>query len=117
MASLLLFGAILATMANGYPDLVVSSIATGSPSFINSNEANVPLTVTIINLGDATSTRFKASVDVIDSSGRLVKPFTLPSSAERWYPWKTGLARGASYSFRGTLYVGVPGGHLSMDKG
>jgi hypothetical protein len=101
---------ILATSANGLPDLTVTAAATGTPSFINPSEANLPLTVTIKNQGDATGTRFKLSVDVVDSSGRFVKPFTVPGQADRWYPWKTGLARGATYSFRGTLYIGIPGG-------
>jgi hypothetical protein len=108
--SVLLFGTVLATSANGLPDLRVTAIATGAPSFINPSEVNLPLTVTIVNQGDATGTRFKLSVDVIDSSGRYVKPFTVPGQSDRWYPWKTGLARGATYSFRGTLYIGIPGG-------
>jgi len=56
-------------------DLTVTGTATGTPSFINPSEANLPLTFTISNLGDATGTRFKLSIDVIDSSGRFVKPF------------------------------------------
>lgn len=110
LAVILLFFMILAVSANGLPDLTVTGIATGAPSFINLSEANLPLTVTIQNIGDATGTRFKLSVDVIDSSGRFVKPFTVSGQSDRWYPWKTGLARGAAYSFRGTLYVGIPGG-------
>jgi hypothetical protein len=110
LAVILLYFMILAVSANGLPDLTVTGIATGAPSFISPSEANLPLTVTIQNTGDATGTRFKLSVDVIDSSGRFVKPFTVPGQSDRWYPWKTGLARGASYSFRGTLYVGIPGG-------
>lgn len=110
IAAMFLYTMILATAANGLPDLTVTQIATGAPSFINPSEANLPLTVTITNLGDATGTRFKLSVDVIDSSGRFVKPFTVPSSSDRWYPWKTGLARGETYSFRGTLYIGTPRG-------
>ena len=96
--------------AFAFPDLVVTGIATGAPAFISPSEANLPLTITITNTGDATSTRFKLSVEVIDPSGKFVKPFTAPASGDRWYPWKTGLARGASYSFRGTLYIGIPGG-------
>ena len=110
IAGMLLCIMILATSANGLPDLTVTGIATGSPAFINPSEANLPLTVTVRNAGDATGTRFKLSVDVIDSSGRFVKPFTVPASGDRWYPWKTGLARGESYSFRGSLYIGIPRG-------
>ena len=110
VAVMLLCIMILATSANGLPDLTVTGIATGSPAFINPSEANLPLTVTVRNAGDATGTRFKLSVDVIDSSGRFVKPFTVPASGDRWYPWKTGLARGESYSFRGSLYIGIPRG-------
>lgn len=110
MILLVLIVMTLATSANGLPDLTVTSVATGTPSFISPSEANLPLTVTIRNAGDNTGTRFKLSVDVIDSSGRFVKPFTIPASSDRWYPWKTGLARGASYSFRGTLYIGMSGG-------
>lgn len=108
--SILLFGTVLATSANGLPDLRVTGFAAGVPSFVNPSEANLPLTVTIANQGDSTSSRFKLSVDVITSSGRFVKPFTVPGQSDRWYPWKTGLARGVSYSFRGTLYIGIPGG-------
>lgn len=110
LAVILLYFTILAVSANGLPDLTVTGVATGAPSFIDPSEANLPLTVTIQNIGDAIGTRFKLSVDVIDSSGRFVKPFTAPGQSDRWYPWKTGLARGESYSFRGTLYVGKPGG-------
>jgi hypothetical protein len=110
LAAMVLYFIILAVSANGLPDLTVTGIATGAPSFISPSEANLPLTVTIQDIGDATGTRFKLSVDVIDSSGRFVKPFTIAGQSDRWYPWKTGLARGASYSFRGTLYVGIPGG-------
>lgn len=110
IAGMLLCVAILTATASGLPDLTVSGVATGAPSFITPSEANLPLTVTIQNLGDSTSTRFKLSVDVIDSSGRFVKPFTVPGQSDRWYPWKTGQARGASYSFRGTLYIGIPSG-------
>ncbi len=108
--SIVLLSTILATSANGLPDPRIGSIAAGTPSFVNPSEANLPLTVTIQNPGDTTNTRFKVSVDVIDSSGRFVKPFMVADSSDRWYPWKSGLARGASYSFRGTLYVGIPGG-------
>jgi len=101
---------VLAVSADALPDLTVTAAATGTPSFISSSEANLPLTVTIRNAGDSTGTRFKMSVDVIDSSGRFVKPFTVPGQTDRWYPWKTGLARGSSYSFRGTLYIGIEGG-------
>jgi len=108
--SMLIFSAVFPAATFALPDVVVTAIATGAPSFINASEANVPLTVTIMNIGDATSTRFKLSVDVIDSSGKYVKPFTVPGQSDRWYPRKTGLARGESYSFRGTLYIGIPRG-------
>lgn len=110
MASVFLCTTLFAFSAAAFPDLAVATIATGAPSFISASEANLPLTITITNHGDATALRFKLSVDVIDSSGRFVKPFTVPAQTDRWYPWKIGLARGASYSFRGTLYVGKPGG-------
>jgi hypothetical protein len=110
IVSILLYGTILALSVDGLPDLTVTGIAVGTPSFINPSEANLPLTVTIKNLGDTTSTRFKLSVDVIDSSGRFVKPFKVPGQADIWYPWKTGLARGATYSFSGSLYLGIPRG-------
>jgi|WetSurMetagenome_2_1015567.scaffolds.fasta_scaffold238665_1 hypothetical protein len=110
LVAILLYGTILAMSSNALPDLTVTGTATGAPSFINPSEANLPLTVTIQNLGDATGTRFKLSVDVIDSSGQFVKPFTVPGQGDRWYPWKTGLAREEQYSFRGTLYLGRPGG-------
>lgn len=110
LALIMLYGTVLVVSSTALPDLAVTGTATGTPSFISPSEANLPLTVTISNLGDATGTRFKLSVDVIDSSGRFVKPFTVPGQSDRWYPWKTGLARGAQYSFRGTLYLGIPGG-------
>ena len=117
IAVIILCLAILAASASGLPDLTVTAAATGTPSFISASEANLPLTVTISNQGDATGTRFKLSVDVIDGSGKFVKPFTVPGQADRWYPWKTGLARGATYSFRGTLYIGIPGGPSSPSTG
>jgi hypothetical protein len=107
---ILMSSAIFPVSTFALPDVVVTGIAVGSPSFISPSEANLPLTVTIMNQGDATATRFKLSVEVVDSSGKFVKPFTVPSSGDRWYPWKTGLARGATYSFRGTLYIGIPRG-------
>ena len=100
---------ILAMSSNALPDLTVTGTATGTPSFISSSEATLPLTVIISNLGNATGTRFKLSVDVIDSSGRFVKPFNVPGG-DRWCPWRAGLARGATHSFRSTLYIGLPGG-------
>ena len=106
MASLLLCFMMFPVSAAALPDLAVTGIATGAPSFISPSEANLPLTVTIINLGDATATRFKLSVEVIDSAGKFVKPFTLIGSPDRWYPWKMGMARGETHSFRGTLYIG-----------
>jgi hypothetical protein len=110
MFTVLLFCVFLPIYAFALPDLVVTGIATGTPAFISPSEANLPLTVTFTNLGDSTSTRFKLSVEVVDPSGKFVKPFTVPASADRWYPWKTGLPRGATYSFRGTVYLGIPGG-------
>jgi hypothetical protein len=110
IASLLLLVMIFPVSAYALPDLIVTGIAAGAPSFISSSEANLPLTVTIMNRGDATGVRFKLSVDVIDSAGRFVKPFTVLASGDRWYPWKTGLARGQTYNFRGTLYIGIPRG-------
>jgi hypothetical protein len=94
IAIVMLYITILAISANGLPDQTVTGIVAGAPSFISPGEANLPLTVTIMNPGDATGTRFKLSVDVIDSSGRFVKPFTVLGLGDRWYPWKTGLARG-----------------------
>ncbi len=55
---ILLYGTLMATSADALPDLTVTSIATGTPSFINPSEANIPLTVTISNREDATTTRF-----------------------------------------------------------
>jgi hypothetical protein len=110
VASVFACTTMFAFTAAAFPDLTVAGVATGAPSFISASEASLPLTVTITNHGDGTAVRFKLSVDVIDSSGRFVKPFTVPAQTDRWYPWKTGLARGASYSFRGSLYVGKPGG-------
>jgi hypothetical protein len=110
IASLFLCVMLFPVSAFALPDLVVTGVATGAPSFMNASEAYIPLTVTIRNSGDATGTRFKLSVDVIDSAGRFVKPFTVPASVDRWYPWKTGLARGESFNFRGTLYIGIPRG-------
>jgi hypothetical protein len=111
IASLLLCSMIFPVSAAAeLPDLTVTSIITGSPSFISPSEASLPLNVTIMNLGDATGTRFKLSVEVIDSSGKSVKPFTVLGQEDRWYPWKTGLARGEPHNFRGTLYIGSPRG-------
>jgi hypothetical protein len=56
LAAVLLYGTILSISADGLPDLTVTGIAAGTPSFISPSEANLPLTVTIKNLGDATST-------------------------------------------------------------
>jgi hypothetical protein len=100
----------LAASAEVLPDLKVIDVSTGEPSFINASEAVLPLTVTIKNTGGPTATRFKLSVDVIDSAGKLVKAFRCPGQEDRWYPWKTGLARDAKYTFRGSLYIGKPGG-------
>jgi len=110
ISSILLCIIIFPISASALPDLVVAGIAAGAPSFINPSEANLPLTVTIRNNGDPTGERFKLSVDVIDSSGRFVKSFTVPGSEDIWYPWRRGLARGEGYSFRGVLHIGIPRG-------
>jgi len=110
IASMLLCVMVFPVSAFALPDLVVTTISTGAPSFIGPSEANLPLSVTIRNNGDPTDVRFKISVYVVDSAGKFVKPYTVTASGDRWYPWKTGLARGESYTFRGTLYIGKPGG-------
>lgn len=110
IASLLLCVMIFPVSAFALPDLVVTGIATGAPSFISPSEANLPLSVTIRNAGDATGLRFKLSVEVMDSAGRFVRHFTVTQQSDTWYPWKTGLARGQTYTFRGTLYIGAPHG-------
>jgi hypothetical protein len=112
MASMLLLGVTMfAVSAAALPDLTVTAVLVGNPSFINPSEAVLPLTVVIRNVGDTTGTRFKLSVDVLDRSGRFVKAFTVPGQADRWYPWRTGLlVRGQFYTFRGALSVGRPGG-------
>lgn len=101
---------IFVTSANGLPDLTITKVATGTPNFISPNKVDLPLTVTIKNIGDATSNPFKLSVDVSvkSSAGTCIKylePFTVPGSSDIWYPWKSGLARGETYSFRGTLHI------------
>jgi len=113
-AIILLYCTSLAISVDGHPDLTVTAVSLGTASFISSSEANIPLNVTIKNLGDITNTRFKLSVDVIGPfegyTMRAVKPFTVPGQGDMWYPWKTGLARGETYKFSGSLYVGIPKG-------
>ncbi len=50
-AAILLYGTLMTTSADALPDLTVTSIAIGTPSFINPSEANIPLMVTISNRG------------------------------------------------------------------
>jgi len=76
IASILLSIMIFPVSASAVPDLIVAGITTGPPSFISSSEVSLPLTVTIMNVGELTGTRFKLSVEVIDSSGRFVRPYT-----------------------------------------
>jgi hypothetical protein len=94
------------------PDLKVTQITAGTPSFEEDGAvANVPLTVTIKNFGGATSEMFKTSVDVIVGDGmRYVRPFTVPGQSDTWYPWQSGLGEGEEATFTGTLMIGVPSG-------
>ncbi len=98
------------------PDLTVTQVLPGSPSFEGSSIANVPLTVTIKNLGASTKERFKISVDVqVDDNPRFVRPFTVPGQ-DIWYPWQTGLASGAEATFTGNLLIGTPSGESLSGK-
>jgi hypothetical protein len=111
-ATILIYSMSLAILANGLPDLKITAMDLGRADFISESEANIPLSVTIKNVGDTTNTKFKLSVDVIAPfDGYMMqnpKPFTVPGQGDRWYPWKTGLASGATYTFTGSLYVGYP---------
>jgi hypothetical protein len=57
LAGILLYTYRFSDVSQGLPDLTVTAIPTGAPSFISASEANLPLTATIRNAGDTTSTR------------------------------------------------------------
>jgi CARDB len=99
------------------PDLRVTQVTPGTPSFEEDGSANVPLTVTIKNFGRSTATRFKISVDVqVDGEPRYVKPFTVPGQSDIWYPWQNGLASGEEVTFNGNLVISNPSGDSLIGK-
>lgn len=101
-----------ATLAPRLPDLRVTQITAGTPSFEDGGSvAQVPLTVTVKNFGGSTDERFKTSVHVAVGSGqRFVRPFTVAGQPDIWYPWQNGLGRGEEVTFSGNLQIGIPGG-------
>jgi len=117
LALILLYSIVMTISADALPDLTVTSIATGTPSFINPSEANIPLTVTISNRGDATTTRFKLSVDVIDSSGRFVKPFTVPASPDSGIPGRPVWQEEPLTASAELYMLEFPEGRLFMGRG
>jgi len=106
------------TPAARLPDLIVTDVVPGTPSFEEDGRvANLPLKVTIKNVGGATDKDFKTSVDVIVGGGaRFVRPFTVPDQTDMWYPWKNGLGAGEEATFSGILYIGVPSGDVLFNQ-
>ena len=106
------------TPAARLPDLIVTEVVPGTPSFEEDGRvANLPLKVTIKNVGGATDKDFKTSVDVIVGSGaRYVRPFTVPGQTDIWYPWKEGLGAGEEATFSGNLYIGIPSGEVLYNQ-
>lgn len=99
------------------PDLRVTQVIPGTPSFESGSVVNVPLTVTIKNFGASTKESFKISVDAqVDGGPRYVKPFTVPRQSDMWYPWQNGLAGGAEVTFTGNLQIGTPSGDSLSGK-
>jgi hypothetical protein len=99
------------------PDLRVTQVIPGTPSFEGRSVANVPLTVTIKNFGASTKERFKISVDAqVDGEPRYVRPFTVPRQSNMWYPWQNGLVSGAEVTFTGNLQIGIPSGDSLSGK-
>lgn len=89
------------------PDLRITDIAVGMPSLDKSfAEATIPLKVTVKNFGAETDQSFEISIEVIDSSGRSVKPFIVSGQKDMFFPQKSGLNRGETYTFKGNLTIG-----------
>lgn len=89
------------------PDLRITGIETDMPS-INQlyTEATIPLKITIKNSGAKTDQTFKISIEVLDSNGRLVKPYTIQVQQDKFYPWKNGMNRGEVFTLNGKLIIG-----------
>ncbi|MGB3943610.1 MAG: hypothetical protein WBK88_02320 [Methanothrix sp.] len=106
------------TPAARLPDLIVTEVVPGTPSFEEDGRAaNLPLKVTIKNVGGATDKDFKTSVDVIVGSGaRYVRPFSVPGQTDIWYPWKEGLGAGEEATFTGNLNIRVPLGEVLYNQ-
>lgn len=106
------------TPAVRLPDLIVTEVVPGTASFEEDGSvANLPLKVTIKNVGGATDKDFKTSVDVIVGGGqRFVRAFTVPGQTDIWYPWKNGLGAGEEATFSGNLYIGVPSGDVLYNQ-
>ena len=106
------------TPAARLPDLIVTEVVPGTPSFEEDGRvANLPLKVTIKNVGGATDRDFKTSVDVIVGSGaRYVRPFSVPGQTDIWYPWKNGLGAGEEATFSGNLNIRAPIGDVLYNQ-
>ncbi|HWQ18525.1 MAG TPA: hypothetical protein VN455_02030 [Methanotrichaceae archaeon] len=100
------------------PDLRVTQVNPGTPTFDGDGSARIPLTVTIKNFGRSTDTRFKISTDAqVDGSQRYVRAFTVPGQSDIWYPWQNGLAGGAEATFTGNLIIRSSPGESLAGKG
>ena len=103
----------------GRPDLVVSSLTTGTPSINANNSVEVPVRAVIRNQGTATATNlFKNSMHYTNPAGQtFVVAFTVSGQSDIWYPWTSApLAAGAEKVFSGkiTFHPSVHGVNVSL---
>src|SRR5690606_34128464 len=90
------------------PDLVVTGIEQTEPATVNENKSvEVPITVTVLNRGNADAGIFKVSISYIGPNtpeNGFVVGFNVPGQTDIWYPWTQNvLAPGSEVSFQGIL--------------
>ena len=93
------------------PDLVITNVKqTGVPKINNSGSPEVPISVTVKNIGNFKASIFKVAVYFRSHmvrnhmKGPFVVAFKVPGQSNMWYPYSVGtIAPEASITFNGNL--------------
>ena len=96
-------GFVYETVEQCPPDLIVTAIEpNGTPSVNADGSAEVPLKVTVMNIGGDPAGAFKVSTHYTNPNGMTyVVSFKVGSAV--WYPSLPSLAAGASHTFTGNV--------------
>lgn len=97
------------------PDLIVEDFNVGTPRR-SGQRMEIPVTVTVKNIGRASANRFKIAIDYTAEDREFVGSFKVPGESSSWYPFTDSeLAAGESKTFRGTLIFNNRSGLSSTD--